>query len=125
MFTKYKIKMDEDGLTIMQWVSLGAGRAAPALSGDNSLQATFHASKQAAAARLARSSSGTTAGGASIEPPGVGGASIEPPGVGGASIEPPGAGQFPGAGAGAPITIIGPNIFLGSSCQHIEKKKES
>jgi hypothetical protein len=129
MFTKYKIKLDKDGLTIMQWVNPGASRTTPALSGNNSLKETIAQSKQATAANLAPGSSGASTDGASIESPGSGGdgfdSSIEPPGGDGfdSSIEPPGGRAFPGAGTGAPITIIGPNIFIGS--QHLEKEKES
>jgi hypothetical protein len=129
MFTKYKIKLDKDGLTIMQWVNPGASRTTPALSGNNSLKETIAQSKQATAAKPAPGSSGASTDGASIESPGSGGdgfdSSIEPPGGDGfdSSIEPPGGRAFPGAGTGAPITIIGPNIFIGS--QHLEKEKES
>jgi hypothetical protein len=153
MFTKYKIKLDKDGLTILQWVNPGASRTTPALSGNNSLKETIAQSKQATAAKPAPGSSGASTDGASIESPGSGGdgfdssieppggdgfdssieppggdgfdSSIEPPGGDGfdSSIEPPGGRAFPGAGTGAPITIIGPNIFIGS--QHLEKEKES
>jgi hypothetical protein len=129
MFTKYKIKLDKDGLTIMQWVNPGASRTTPALSGNNSLKETIAQSKQATAAKLAPGSAGASTDGASIESPGSGGdgfdSSIEPPGGDGfdSSIEPPGGRAFPGAGTGAPITIIGPNIFIGS--QQVEKEKES
>jgi hypothetical protein len=117
MFTKYKIKLDKDGLTIMQWVNPGASRTTPALSGNNSLKETIAQSKQATAAKLAPGSAGASTDGASIESPGSGGDGFD------SSIEPPGGRAFPGAGTGAPITIIGPNIFIGS--QQVEKEKES
>jgi hypothetical protein len=122
MLTKYKIKLEKDGLTIMQWVEPGASSALPSFLGDNSLKETFDESKEANAASNAGS---PAVGGSSAESPGEGGGRFTGPGAGGSSAESPGeGGEFPGSATAAPITIIGPIIYMCCPCHNDKKENE-
>ena len=109
MFIEYKIKFQKDGLTITECIEPGS--TAPQVKegtpvAQNALLASFQASKAAA------STSGQ--GGAPNAPP-KGGGPNEPPKGGGPNEPPKGGGA---AADGAPITLIGPFIFLDGEGHH-------
>jgi hypothetical protein len=125
MLNKYKIKFENDGLTITQWIEPGTSRALPTFSGDNSLNGTFDESQKTNASVNATN---PAAAGSSGPSPEVlsGGSSGESPEVlsGGSSGPSPeiGTGPFPGSATAAPITIIGPIIYM--CCPNHNDKKE-
>jgi hypothetical protein len=100
MLTEYKFKLEKDGLTITQRLDPGNSEPLPTFKANNALQASFQESKSVNATS-----------------PKSGGSTADDPG--------PGGGRIPGSGA-APITIIGPNIFICCPCSHPhnEKKEE-
>jgi hypothetical protein len=98
MLTEYKIKLEKDGLTITQSLDSGTSQPLATFTASNALQASFQQSKSANAAN-----------------PKSGGSAIDDPG--------PGGGGFTGSGA-APITIIGPNIFICCPCSHPHQEKK-
>jgi hypothetical protein len=115
MLTEYKIKLENDGLTITQRVEPGTSQPLPTFTASNALQASFQQSKSANAENKSPNATSPKPGGSSTGDPGPGGSTADDPG--------PGSGRFTGSGA-APITIIGPNIFICRPCSHLHQEEK-
>jgi hypothetical protein len=115
MLTEYKFKLEKDGLTITQRVEPGNSQPLPTFKANNALQASFQESKSANAENKSPNATSPKPGGSSADDPGPGGSSADDPG--------PGGGRFGGT-ASAPITIIGPNIFMCCPCSHPHQEKQ-
>jgi hypothetical protein len=105
MLTEYKFKLEKDGLTITQRLDPGNSEPLPTFKANNALQASFQESKSANAENKSPNVTSPKPGGSSADDPG------------------PGSGRFTGSGA-APITIIGPNIFICCPCSHPHQEKQ-
>jgi hypothetical protein len=131
MLTEYKIKLEKDGLTITQRIESINSR--PTFLGGNSLPPSYQQSQNA-------NTAGTRVGCSGVEPPhGGGGFEAIPggggfdsiPGEGGFKAIPDGGtlgpvpdGEGFSASGTAPITVIGPNIFMCCTCSKPHEKKD-
>jgi hypothetical protein len=131
MLTEYKIKLEKDGLTITQRIESISSR--PTFQGGNSLPPSYQQCQSANAGGTRVGCSGVEAprGGGGFEAIPGGGGFDSIPGEGGFKAIPDGGGAdsipdgdgFNASGT-APITIIGPNIFMCCTCSKTHEKED-